>query len=667
MVESWGIFFYLFLFFQKRVPNMNMHRIVITMICAHCVVPSLVCMQKEDHAHLFNKMQCIYVSQEFAKKLQPHHDTCNDSIQDLKKDDMHHVPFIDYPNMQCAPTRLEEKKQESNYIMQKVYSFAGWAKSLVSSQPEKSDVSEYQLLDANNFDWQNPYVLKKQLRFYSGFKNYLQWYENRKDGIELYDVVLRELIIKKAPVMDAWWTDNNSCYCITRKREGAEPEALIYDFKQRAVHRVAPCTGYFHEKDRFFGRDEHVRFVTVVNDALHITHIRPQRETYPPIFRKDCEIVRSFFCDTHLWVLYKNTQNLKQTMIVYDIKKRYEILKEISVDGRVVRPWDYLYTAPKDKNYLPLCIGDMLYVYDMTTAECVYQNKQRPSSPNGLLTGAWNQSGSRYAITNDLPDGFVTTHDLNNERSFELYRVNDNPIRIASGFQNQYVSVVVRDGDNPIIFRFYDSFTGEAMTTFCCEGAIRSYGYGAQYCYWAFSSKEFVIFNFIANTMSLRLSHDNNIIAVGGSTQDLYYALSQEQKLLLIDIMNTSYKAIDYHDPLHRAHFNGAGDKLMVAYGHKVDILKSQTAEIETTLDLKEFTASTMILSPKGTICAVLLKDDATIVNIYNAQTGAFITSLGYCDDVKTMRFDAQETVFVVTTQTETRSYSVKNNFQEIK
>lgn len=652
---------------------MSMHRALVKMLCASCVSLSLNGMYENPDKNI-KRFSCdthfmMYHAQELKKQefktvVKPYHGFEYDVLRNGVEQNVlgmyeSHIQYLPTPTAEKKQEQKLEKIRETGSVFQPVYSVAGWMKSWWSSQPDELDFSEHELimLNSSEFDWKDPYVVKKPMYLKDGVGSYLQWYVSHVQGIEVYDADARRMIIKKVPIIGAVWENSYSYYCVVRQQDGAEPQAIIYDFKNRTEHVITPCS---KERYGFFGSNDNVRFVTTINDGMYITHFRPERKTHR-VFRKDCEIARSFFCDTHLWVLYKNKQNLKQTLVVYDIRREYQEIKEIAVDGRLVRPWDW-YGSPKDKNYLSLCSDGMLHIYDMTTGELKYHNKQRPAvGPYESLIGIWNSDGSRYVITNDAQECFVTTHDVNNKQSFELYRVNNKSIVCDRGFQNQFVAVrVVDDQVDHTLFRFYDSDTGLTESTLSCKGKLAMHGYGAQNCYIAVSDEELIIFRYRENNIRLQKKHNGLLGLWWGTGENSYCVMVQDTTMLLLDFKEGSVKEVSYNDILRSASFNKAGDKIMLSYGHKVDIMKNPTAEVITTLDLGEFTAQKTLLSPDGKICAVWLQDDETIINVYNAQTGTFIVQLGYCDDIDHMQFNEQGTLFVVTTETETHSYSVK-------
>jgi aspartate 1-decarboxylase len=219
------------------------------------------------------------------------------------------------------------------------------------------------------------------------------------------------------------------------------------------------------------------------------------------------------------------------------------------------------------------------------------------------------------------------------------------------------------DNDAVRSIRVYDSNTGESVNHFSWRGRLWRSGYSAPGCMFVVTDTECIIKNFIEDSLIFQEAHDNKIYSGFGNT----FVLAQHNKLLLIDIMNASKIEIQYDDELHHTAFNAQGDKIIVAHGAKVDVLNSATGERLARFDLNGCTAYRTILSPDGAVSVTCLNHDRSIIVIHDACNGRFIAMLGYCDDVKSMQFDEDGTIFVVTTENSTHAYDVKYGFQELK
>lgn len=569
----------------------------------------------------------------------------------------------------------EIKKQESSKtLLSSAYSCATSVLSVVglmskSTSTHSETQQQMDIFKAPLFNWEKPCcVVPAETELKSGHKNILQDMCGTHN-VTIYDIPSGEKIINKKPVVKVVWSDDATCCAVIQKESESSMlyKVFLRDFKNNKED-FGDCAapgpdGLSH----FIECDNDPHFVTKMDNILYLTRIRPEGMVRM-IGKKDCAMVKAYFCDKYVWIHYKEKRKEvykkdeisvpSEQLIVYEIAKDgFKEIAEVTVSNSLKYIFDP-YGVPDNKQYISFCWDGLLHVFDAATAKVVYKNKQKPG---GRLVGMWNEDGTLYAVSDVTAKGNITVHDTLTDTAVELKNP-DNEIMIADGgFQDSYVGVSLAHA-----FMVYDCKNGDLVQKIPIEkkpkNTLLEYGFCAPNCVYICTEEEATIYNFIEKKIKVNIPHLPSMRVSTYSKNYCGCAVTTDlKKIELVNIMTAWQRTFSY-DKVHDFWFNSTGDRLLVVHGERgnvlLDIIETLSGKLIMSIKLNSY-ADRCCMSLDNSLCAVMLDGKKTVVVYDLCDISRPLQILRYKDDVTSITFDEAVTVFVVTTGKETYAYSV--------
>lgn len=549
-----------------------------------------------------------------------------------------------------------------------------WGTQSPETQNEPRQIS---LSKAPLFNWEKPCYISAETELKSGFKNYLQDLSDTQKGVKIYEIPSGAIIIKKAPVAKVMWSDDGTCCAVIQKESESSClyKAFLRDLKNNKEYFVDCAVPGPDGLSHFIECENDLRFVTKMEDMLHITRMRPDGKTFM-IARQDFSMLRTYFCDKYIWIHYKEQQknedkNKKEgkvfipseKLVVYEIlKDGFNVVAEVVVDNSIKYIFDP-YGTPENKHYISFCRGGMVYVYNAATAEVKYRHKQATGS---RLVGMWNTDGTLYAISDAGVKGRITVHDFDAGTAVELKNPDNNDAMIADGgFQDHYVGV-----SSAASFMVFDSKTGRLAKRIPVESKhVLEYGFCVPNCVYVCTDNQVMIYDFSEYKIKVDVQYTPCIrVSAHGNNYCGYVVSKNFKKIFLVNTMTASVKTFDYTSA-YDFWFNASGDRLLIVYGEKnelaLDIIETSSGALVMTFGVDTYIHDSA-MSSDNSLCALLWCDKKTIVIYDLNDTSKPLKKLEYTNTVTSMKFDDAVSVFVVTTNKETYAYSVHDRGNQL-